>query len=186
MTIIDKTITQIAKFASKDLGRSALAQVLIDPAKGRAVCTDGHRLQMVDLPRTDAAPETDTPKAFGLPANQLAKIKGEVEVIPNGTQATLQSDTSAVVLPLVDETFPDYEQVLPQDNTFVIAVNAKYLAEAASYLARHATDKKKPTVRLAIKFDADGKPDSLMPMTLDAEVGEDCRTATHVLMPVRV
>ena len=185
MTIkVDKTITQIAKFASKDQGRPGLAQVLIDPANGRAVSTDGHRLQMVDLPSGN-----EDMDSFGVLAAELLKMKTLATISACDDTITLTSvttPTSVTTLAQVEAKFPDYQQVLPKDNTVILAVNAKYLAEAASYIAKHASNKKNPVAHLTVKINADGTVDATLPMTLEGVVGEDHRAATHVLMPVRV
>lgn len=71
MSLIDKAALSVVAAASKDDARPALAGVLV--GQGKAVCADGFRLMVADLP---GPPHPDRPPVL-VPAKALdAAVKG--------------------------------------------------------------------------------------------------------------
>ena len=89
-----------------------------------SVATDGHRLAKVVMPLPDAAglPASIMPRAT---VNRLLnllhdEVAVDVVVNPRGNRASFQIGDLLLMTKLIDGTFPDYENVIPQrgDKTF--------------------------------------------------------------------
>jgi DNA polymerase III subunit beta len=122
-----KLVHRTAFAVSTDELRPAMMGILIQ-ASGpeiRAVATDGHRLAR-------ASYKTDIPARLGkdviIPAKAMAILAKAVEsgsctVGISDTHIRFVYDHSVLVSRIIEETYPNYESVIPQDNAKIAIVN---------------------------------------------------------------
>jgi DNA polymerase-3 subunit beta len=123
-----KKIVYRTSFAvSTDELRPAMMGILLQASGSeiRAVATDGHRLSR-------ASYRTDTPARLNrdviIPSKALAILAKAVEsgtctVSISDTHARFAYDHSVLISRTIEETYPNYESVIPQDNTKLAIVN---------------------------------------------------------------
>ncbi len=119
--------------------------LVVDGTTVRAVATDGHRLALAEVTKTDASnskieaivprktilelsrllPDNDDPVRVQMAANQAKFSFGDIELISK----------------LVEGKFPDYQRVVPAANTKVFAINREDLMHALQRAAILTTDK---------------------------------------------
>ncbi len=122
--------------------------------KLRAVATDGHRLARV---------ETDVPVgAAGISGviiprktvNELRKLmeetSEEVSISLSDTRIQLVIGSITLTSKLIDGVFPDYERVIPQNNTRVLKVDRKAFSEAVARVAAISQERSRP-VKMSLK-----------------------------------
>lgn len=152
-----RTIQQTVFAVSTDELRPAMMGVLMQ-VKGsdlRAVATDGHRL-------VKFSQKLDTPpglrKDIIIPAKALLLVNKALE----GNQVTMSvsdshvrfsMDTVVVTSRLIDETYPNYESVIPTDNTKIMTINRDAMMQSLRRVALYASATTHQ-IRLAISGDA--------------------------------
>lgn len=127
-------------------------------AKLRAVATDGHRLACVET----AAPET----AAGMPGiiiprktvGELQKLLGEMgeaKVKIELSDAKIRFTMESVVLTskLIDGVFPDYQRVIPQNNSKKLQVKRAEFVASVDRVSTISTERGR-AVKLALQVDA--------------------------------
>jgi len=128
---------------STDELRPAMMGVLLQP-KGsdlRAVSTDGHRLvkltqklpKGVSLKRDVIIPA----KALNLVGKSIET--GESTVSLSETHVRFAFDKTIVISRLIDEVYPNYESVIPQDNTKIMSVDREQTIASLRRVALYAS-----------------------------------------------
>ena len=117
--LLKRAIQKTSFAVSKDALRPAMMGIYfqIKPNGGRTVATDGHRLVKMDLAHlvADEAINFIVPeKALNL-ANRVAG-EGECTISVGGGYVDFNFGDSRVVARLIDESYPNYEAVIPLDN----------------------------------------------------------------------
>lgn len=133
-----KTLKQIinsTSFAiSRDELKPALTGVLlqISNESTTAVSTDGHRLvkqTREDFRSTDSINDFIVPKKFlGYLSSHLGDIDVELLLAEDHLAARVGADL--VITRIIDETFPNYESVIPKENNKKLVVDKKVLLGA--------------------------------------------------------
>ena len=133
-----KTLKQIinsTSFAiSRDELKPALTGVLlqISSESTTAVSTDGHRLVKQtrgDFRSTDSINDFIVPKKFlGYLSSHLGDIDVELLLAEDHLAARVGADL--VITRIIDETFPNYESVIPKENNKKLVVDKKVLLGA--------------------------------------------------------
>ena len=133
-----KTLKQIinsTSFAiSRDELKPALTGVLlqISNESTTAVSTDGHRLVKQtrgDFRSTDSINDFIVPKKFlGYLSSHLGDIDVELLLAEDHLAARVGADL--VITRIIDETFPNYESVIPKENNKKLVVDKKVLLGA--------------------------------------------------------
>ena len=122
--------TQFA--ASTDASRSYLGGVLFDfnQESLKVVATDTHRLalyQTTDYKLGSGSSEYIKPVLLPLkPVKELIKIlpdEGIVEIKTDGKMAMVSFDDTFMITRLIDDDFPSYEQVIPDEADFQNRIN---------------------------------------------------------------
>lgn len=120
----------------------------------RTVATDGHRLAKADYPMPGGAsgmPEVIIPRKT---INELSKLLddqgGDVKVSLSHTQITFVFGSVLLASRLIDGSFPDYESVIPNDNTSKLIINTQVFAEAVDRVATISQEKSRG-VKLSIE-----------------------------------
>jgi DNA polymerase-3 subunit beta len=138
-----RIIHRTAFAVSTDELRPAMMGVLIQ-SKGtelRAVSTDGHRLVKVlhTLPKA-----TGFKRDIIIPAKALNTISksvdaGEIVVAMNDTHIMFGFDRTSLVSRLIDETYPNYESVIPTENDKQMKVNRSAIISSIRRVSIYAS-----------------------------------------------
>ncbi|MBM3579346.1 MAG: DNA polymerase III subunit beta [Alphaproteobacteria bacterium] len=140
VTMIDKT-----RFAiSSDETRYYLNGLYLHASSQglRTVATDGHRLA---LAFTDLV--LKTPFGVILPKKSVAEIckivegASQVKFAISRVKIKLVADQTMIVSKLIDGEFPDYDKVLPKNNSHVAVINKKIFFDAVDRVSTVATDR---------------------------------------------
>ncbi|HUZ62486.1 MAG TPA: DNA polymerase III subunit beta [Acetobacteraceae bacterium] len=122
----------------------------------RAVATDGHRLARVEEPLPEGAagmPGVIIPrKTVGELRKLLDEVSGEVEIGLSDTRIQFQAGTIKLTSKLIDGTFPEYERVIPRDNTKILRVGKKDFSDAVARVAAISSERSRP-VKLSLARD---------------------------------
>jgi DNA polymerase-3 subunit beta len=128
-----------------------------NPARLRAVATDGHRLARIelDLPAgAEAMPGVIIPRKCVSEVRKLideypAEAPIEVALSPSKIRFRFSADAT-LTSKLIDGTFPDYSRVIPTANDKRLVVDTRALAEGVDRVAAIATTEKTRAVKLAL------------------------------------
>ena len=115
---------------------------------GIATATDGHRLSTNRIePWGEHAPVIVPRKTVGL------MPKGAVKVALTNTKMRVVADGVTITSKLIDGTFPDYERVVPKNNSRVVTVDNASLRAAAERVSVISAERAR-AVKLEIAGDA--------------------------------
>ena len=141
-SMLKRLIHQTAFAVSTDELRPAMMGVLLQPKASelRAVATDGHRLVKFGY---------TMPKATGLkrdiivPAKALHLIgrsldAGDVSVTVSDANVKFSFDNTVLVSKLIDESYPNYESVIPQENDKTMVINRDTLLASLRRVALYS------------------------------------------------
>jgi DNA polymerase-3 subunit beta len=134
--MVEKTIYAV----SGDLTRPSLCGVLWE-AKGGSltmVATDGHRLAKVDFEggfeNLEGKEFIVSPKALNI-LRSLMDEKEEVKISLAENHITFDLGDSIIYSRLIEGPFPDYNQVIPKNNSKEVVVNREELTDACRRVA---------------------------------------------------
>lgn len=149
--MIDRTLFAV----STDDTRAHLGGVFLcgEEEQLRFVGTDGHRLALVnESVKGASAPE----KGIILPRKGLAELRrliegrdGDAQVSIGGNVVRVELSDVALVMRLIDGEFPNYQQVIPGEAKFRVAVPKDDLLSALKRVSVVASDRSRG-VRLAV------------------------------------
>jgi DNA polymerase III subunit beta len=138
-----KIIQKTAFAVSVDELRPAMMGVLLQARGGelRAVSTDGHRLVKFQY---KCDPPLTLKKDIVIPAKALLVLsksleEGECVISVSDTHIRFSFDKSFLVSRLIDETYPNYESVIPSDNTKAMTVNRDEMISSIRRVALYAS-----------------------------------------------
>lgn len=140
--------------ASNDELRPAMTGVYIElkDTNTTFVATDGHRLvryRRVDVASEDSNSIIIPKKALNLLKNTLPAENTNVSLEYDGANAYFNFGNLKLICRLIDERFPDYENVIPLDNTNHMTINRN---EFLSSLRRIAIYANKTTHQVRLKI----------------------------------
>jgi DNA polymerase III subunit beta len=147
---------QKASFAvSKDALRPAMMGIYfqITPAEGRAVATDGHRLVRLSM----GALTSESPVSFIVPEKALT-LAGKVATDDACTVQVASGHVgftfggSRVIARLIDESYPNYEAVIPVENDRRLTVNRASLLAAVRRVGLYTSSTTRQ-IRLSLSTD---------------------------------
>ncbi len=152
-----KHILEKAKFAiSQDETRYYLNGVyleFIDSGKIRAVATDGHRMACIDA-EIGVVPKGI--QSMILPkksVNELTRLLDredtKVEITISESNVSFKFDTVSFTSKLIDATFPDYDKVIPKNNTSVLEVSREKFKHSVDFVSTVSEEKIK-TLKMTI------------------------------------
>lgn len=102
----------------------------------RAVATDGHRLA-----HNTASGMPQVPAVI-IPAKTVGIVPaGVVDVALSQNKVRFATADTVIVSKLIDGTFPDYQRVIPANNTNVVTVDRKDLANAVARASAVASER---------------------------------------------
>lgn len=108
----------------------------------RCVATDGHRLALSFMPVN-----LKTPFGVIIPRKSVAEIRRivdgskTVKIAVSRVKIKVISNQATLVSKLIDGEFPDYDKVLPKDNSRIAVINKKEFFDAIDRVSTVATDK---------------------------------------------
>jgi DNA polymerase-3 subunit beta len=117
----------------------------------RTVATDGHRLALSFL-----ASDLKAPFGVILPKKSVAEIRRiidgskKVKLSVSRVKIKITSEQTTIVSKLIDGEFPDYDKVLPKNNTQIAVINRRNFFDCVDRVSTVATDKHR-SVKLVIE-----------------------------------
>lgn len=117
----------------------------------RTVATDGHRMALSFL-----VAKLKTPFGVILPKKSVAEIRRiidgskVVKLAVSRVKIKVTTDQATIVSKLIDGEFPDYDKVLPKNNTQIAVINKKNFFDCVDRVSTVATDKHR-SVKLIIE-----------------------------------
>ncbi|MGI9545022.1 MAG: DNA polymerase III subunit beta [Cyclobacteriaceae bacterium] len=152
--VLGRAINNTIFATSNDELRPAMTGVYLNLAEGGStfVATDGHRL--IRYGRNDIASDMDNAmiiprKALNLLKATLPTENTNVNLEYNVSNAFFKFDQIQMICRLIDERFPDYENVIPVDNNNVMTIDRM---EFLSSLKRIAIYANKTTHQVRLKI----------------------------------
>lgn len=150
-----RAITKTSFAVSKDALRPAMMGVYfqIRPDGGRAVATDGHRLVRLKLERltaTEALNFIVPEKAMTL-AGRIATEEACTILVAEG-YVGLEFPHARVLARLIDETYPNYEAVIPAGNDRRMTVNRDAMLAAVKRVGLYSSSM---TNQIRLSIDGD-------------------------------
>lgn len=119
----------------------------------RAVATDGHRLARYEMPLPEGAagmPGVILPRKAILELRKLLEEAADsIEVALSESKVRFSFDHIVMTSKLIDGTFPNYEQVIPQGNDKFIEVNPKVFSSAIDRVST-ISDGKSRAIKIAL------------------------------------
>lgn len=153
LKLIDRT-----KFAmSNEETRYYLNGVYFHVSNGRlrAVATDGHRLSSVfgDLPEGAVnMPGVIIPRKAVNELSKLLENTDEVEISVSESKIKFKSGAIEILSKVVDGTFPDYQRVIPENNSKLLKISSDEFKEAVDRISTISIDKTK-AIKVSISDD---------------------------------
>ena len=136
-----QAVAQVAVAASNDDARPILTGVMFDTNEGalRLVATDSYRLAVRDLPGVEAGNAGLVP-VRGL--RELGRTIGaeKIDVIVGEREATFSSDRGSLKVRLIEGTFPNYRQLIPDEYANRLVVSKEAMVDAVDRASLVAED----------------------------------------------
>ncbi len=153
--LLKRAIGKASFAVSKDALRPAMMGIYfqITPDEGRAVATDGHRLVRLTL----AGMTAEEPVNFIVPEKALALVgrvalEGQCTIRVAGGYVGFSFEHSDVIARMIDETYPNYEAVIPLENDRRLTVGKQSLLAAVKRVALYTSSTTRQ-IRLSIEPD---------------------------------
>jgi DNA polymerase-3 subunit beta len=152
---LQKLIAHVSFAASTEESRPILNGVLweLRPDHMRMVATNGHRLAKMDRPaqgRSDPAELIVPPKALEQ-IRRLFPAEEELEIARGDNHLAFRSPYTSVYSRLIEGPYPNYDQVIPQDNDRVAYLDKAAFTGALKRMSIVASDQ---THRIRLSFNA--------------------------------
>jgi DNA polymerase III subunit beta len=141
-SILRQIIHQTTFAVSTDELRPAMMGILLQTKEGelRAVATDGHRLARIGIrektPMQLAHDVIVPAKAMTILVKSMEEDQCSLSV--SNTHIKFTYDQSVLVSRLIDEAYPNYESVIPQDNSKIATVKREELVGTIRRVALYA------------------------------------------------
>lgn len=144
-----KALIENTRFAvSTEETRYYLNGIYVHLADGhilRAVSTDGHRLarSQMDMPaNAEMMPSVILPrKAVGEMSKLMDEFEGDVKIGMTDTRARFSFGSVDVTTKLIDGTFPDYQRVIPTENSHIMQVSVASFKESVDRVSTISAEK---------------------------------------------
>ena len=174
-------IDQVVFAAATDDSRPVLAGVHVESAgeKLMLAAADGFRMSFRELTMVEALPEDIS---IVVPARSMQEIgrvladsdePTEIRITPNQAQLVVEAPGTTIVTRLIDGTFPDLQQIIPQDWNTRSVVSREILLDAtrrAAIFARSNND----VVKFALDPTSEGSGTGKLTITATAaETGDN-------------
>ncbi|MGH9052303.1 MAG: DNA polymerase III subunit beta [Acidimicrobiia bacterium] len=138
---LEAAVAQVSVAASGDAARPILTGVLLEGGKEdlRLVATDSYRLAVCDLPGVKTGRDALVPaRALRELSRTVGSVKTEVAV--GEREAAFRSEKGTLSTRLIEGSFPNYRQLLPDQYPNILVVAREDLLEALGRAALVAED----------------------------------------------
>lgn len=153
--LLKRAVNKTSFAVSRDALRPAMMGIYfqIGTDGGRAVATDGHRLVKLDL--TELRAESDI--AFIVPEKALslaARVASDGHCTISVAEGYVEIDFehSRIIARLIDESYPNYEAVIPLDNDRRLLIDRDSMLAAVKRVGLYSSSMTNQ-IRLALKED---------------------------------
>ncbi len=155
--VLAGAVTNTIFAVSTDELRLAMTGIYLDTNNSSTtfVATDGHRLVRVrrtDITANQASNVIIPRKALNLLKSSLPSSEAEVEISLTEANAFFSYGNIQMICRLIDERFPDYENVIPTNNPSHLTINRTELLRSLKRISIYA-NKSTNQVRLKISGD---------------------------------
>jgi DNA polymerase-3 subunit beta len=118
----------------------------------RCVATDGHRLAMSYLENDKLTTNFGViiPKKSVTEIRRIIDGTGVIKISTSRIKIKVVTDNTSIISKLIDGEFPDYNKVLPKNNSNIVTLNKKALFEAIDRASTMANDKHR-SIKLIIE-----------------------------------
>ncbi|MGE0046100.1 MAG: DNA polymerase III subunit beta [Hyphomonadaceae bacterium] len=127
-----------------------------DGAMLRGVATDGHRLALADAPAPDGAQKMPGVIVPRKTINELRRLLDDaadvVDISVSPQKIRFALNDAVLTSKLIDGSFPEYNRVIPKQNSKKLKIENKAFAEAVDRVATVSAERSR-SVRLAIEGD---------------------------------
>ncbi len=124
-----------------------------DKSNLRAVATDGHRLAQVEIKLPDGAdgmPSIIVPrKTVGELRKLIDDTEGNINITVSSNKIRFNINDCTLTSKLIDGSFPDYQRVIPKDNTKNLLVSTKEFKDAVDRVSTISIEKSR-AVKLSL------------------------------------
>lgn len=170
---LEKAISKVIISAALDETRPVLAGIYIhgEGTKIKIVATDSYRLAEQTLNLESKLAEK---VSFIVPQRTMAEVlrvlpqaKDKVKILPGDNQVEFIMGDTTVVSRLIEGSFPDYTQIIPQGSKTKVSVNASEFLNAikmASFFARESAN----NIKLRLK-----SPDKIEVIASSPHLGDN-------------
>jgi DNA polymerase-3 subunit beta len=153
--MIDKTVFSVSTEESRvNLNGVYLERIKPDEGSGvKMIATDGHRLALI---KKDIDIKIDVPVI--IPRKGIMEIRKILEDSQSDTikfkieknNCLIKIGDSTLFIRLIDEMFPNYDQVIPKDNEYKVEINSSSLLKSLKRISLLSAEKYK-----GVKFQID-------------------------------
>ena len=117
------------------------------------VATDGHRLAKIDFDLKEKLPEIPGVIIPKKTINELCKLlsdfSGIIKINLDPNKIIFFVDKSVLISKLIDGSFPDYEKVIPSNNTNILSVNRNDLCMAVDRVSTIISERS-PAIKFSL------------------------------------
>lgn len=165
--LLVEALSQVLLAASNDASRPILTGVLMENYEEglRLVATDSYRLAIRDLPGVEVENAALIP-ARGLKELARTVAAERVQVAIRERDVVFASDRGSLSIRLIEGTFPNYRQLLPDDYPAAVELNKDRMLEAVGRAAVVADDH----IPVRLKITPDGVEMSVSRTDVGGEV----------------
>jgi len=141
--LLSRAIEKTAFAVSQDALRPAMMGVYfqMDEDETRVVATDGHRLVRLDLPQlqTDASVDFIVPEKATKLAGRIVEDDEVCTVRVDEGHVSFDFENARVLARLIDETYPNYEAVIPDENDRNLVANREEMLNAVKRVGLYSS-----------------------------------------------
>jgi len=141
--LLGRAIDKTAFAVSQDALRPAMMGVYfqMDEEETRVVATDGHRLVRLDLPelQTDASVDFIVPEKATKLAGRIVDDDEVCTMRVDEGHVSFEFENAHVFARLIDETYPNYEAVIPDENDRNLVVDREDMLNAVKRVGLYSS-----------------------------------------------
>jgi DNA polymerase-3 subunit beta len=121
----------------------------------RCVATDGHRLALSSYSNdvlTKEIPGIIIPKKTVNEIRRIIEDEESIKISLSKSKIKVQCSNCTIISKLIDGQFPEYDKVVPKNNTKIVNIDKKVIFDAVDRVATIANDKHR-TIKLVLEAD---------------------------------
>lgn len=166
---LEKALDKVDFAVSDDALRPAMMGVYLDADENTVIATDGHQLSMVDF----EVSLHESMILMGDGADLMKRVMDDssvLAILKDRSHAALRNGETTVISRLIDESYPDYQGVIPNENDKKLLVDREEVKAAIERVGIY-TSNRSERIKLAIS------PNQLEVQGEDVERGDEAKEA---------